>query len=294
MLNEFEKLTLNKFKIKDILPNATILLLGRRRSGKSFLARDIFYYHRDIPRGIVFSGTENANPFFGDFIPDTFIHSEYSPDLIDTVLANQGLKIRKAREQGVKDGLLESNRFFIVLDDMLADASSWKKEKTIQEIFFNGRHFNIFFILTMQYPLGIPPALRSNIDYVFIFNEPSIKNRKKIYEDYVSVIPSFDVFNNILDFCTQNHECLVVKTTGTSTDMKDQVFWYKATEHEDFKVGHPKLWEYHNSRYNSKHKNERDHEKEEIDKLRHKYANSRKLKVIVSREGDVVDGYLTD
>jgi hypothetical protein len=132
MLNEFEKLTLNKFKIKDILPNATILLLGRRRSGKSFLARDIFYYHRDIPRGIVFSGTENANPFFGDFIPDTFIHSEYSPDLIDTVLANQGLKIRKAREQGVKDGLLESNRFFIVLDDMLADASSWKKEKTIQ------------------------------------------------------------------------------------------------------------------------------------------------------------------
>jgi hypothetical protein len=76
--------------------------------------------------------------------------------------------------------------------------------------------------------------------------------------------------------------------------MKDQVFWYKATEHEDFKVGHSKIWEYHNARYNSKHKNERDHEKEEIDKLRQKYSNSRKLKVLVSREGEVVDGYLTD
>jgi hypothetical protein len=290
LLNEFEKISLKKFKIKDIVPNATILLLGRRRSGKSFLCRDIFYHHKEIPRGIIFSGTENANPFFGDFIPDTFIHSEYDSELIETVLVNQGKKVRKTRQSGLsKDGLLPSNRFFIVLDDMLADASAWKKEKTIQEIFFNGRHFNIFFILTMQYPLGIPPALRSNIDYVFIFNEPSIKNRKKIYDDYAGMIPTFDHFQNILDSCTQNFECLVIKTSGNSTDIKDQVFWYKASDHDNFKVGHPKLWKFHESKYNSKYNQERDRDKEEVDKLRHKYAKSKKLKVIVSRQGEVID-----
>jgi len=278
----------------------------------SWLVRDIFYHHRDIPSGLIFSGTEQANPFFGDFIPDSFIHSEYNPELIESVLAKQGTKVRETRSiakktlEGAKtklsnmprdalvkiskDGLTQSNRFFVVLDDMLADASSWKKEKTIQEIFFNGRHFNLFFILTMQYPLGIPPALRSNIDYVFIFNEPSIKNRKNIYEGYAGAIPTFDHFCNILDSCTQNHECLVIKTSGNSTDLKDQVFWYKASEHDEFRVGHEKLWKYHNLNYNSKYNEERDVDQEKIDELTRKYKNTRKLKVIISREGDVV-GY---
>ena len=35
MLEDFAKLSLRKFKIKNILPDATILILGRRRSGKS-------------------------------------------------------------------------------------------------------------------------------------------------------------------------------------------------------------------------------------------------------------------
>jgi hypothetical protein len=264
-----------------------------------------------VPTGLIFSGTEQANPFFGDFIPDSFIHSEYDPSLIESVLSKQGTKVRETRSLArktldgnktkltylpkdslvriSKDGLTSSNRFFIVLDDMLADASSWKKEKTIQEIFFNGRHFNLFFILTMQYPLGIPPALRSNIDYVFIFNEPSIKNRKNIYEGYAGMIPTFDYFCNILDSCTQNHECLVIKTSGNSTDLKDQVFWYKASEHEEFRVGHEKLWKYHNLNYNSKYNEERDFDQEKIDELTKKYKNTRKLKVIISREGDVVD-----
>ena len=35
----------------------------------------------------------------------------------------------------------------------------------------NGRHYKILFILTMQYALGIPPNLRTNIDYVFILRK---------------------------------------------------------------------------------------------------------------------------
>ena len=32
----------------------------------------------------------------------------------------------------------------------------------------NGRWLKVFFIITMQFPLGIQPALRTNVDYVFI------------------------------------------------------------------------------------------------------------------------------
>jgi len=256
----------------------------------SWLARDIFYHHQHIPSGVVFSGTEEASPFFGDFIPDCFIHPEYDPELIENLLVKQKKKIREAKLQGKSDtGKLPSNNIFIVLDDMLHDAQNWKKEKTIKSIFFNGRHYNILFILTMQYPLGITPELRSNIDYVFVFNEPSIKNRKKIYDDYAGMISSFDFFCNILDSCTQNHECLVIKTSSNSTDLKDQIFWYKAENHSNFYTGHPKLWKFHNSNYNIKYEeqNEKDHEK--VQKLKKKFANTKKLKVLVNKDGDIID-----
>lgn len=286
---EFEKISLKKFKVKSMVHNATILLLGRRRSGKSYLVRDIFYHHKDIPLGLVFSGTEEANPFFGGFIPDSFIHSEYDSQLVDGMLVKQSQKVKAARKNGhaKTDGLTPNNRAFIVLDDMLHDASAWKKEKTIQTIFFNGRHYNLFFILTMQYPLGIPPALRSNIDYVFVFNEPSVKNRKKIYDDYAGMVSSFDAFCNILDSCTTDHECLVIKTSGNSIDIRDQIFWYKAAVFDNFRVGHPKIWEYHDLHYNAKYDQERDVEQEEIDQLKKKYARTKKLKIIVSRQGNI-------
>lgn len=289
IVEEFEQLNLRKFKMKDIVPDATVLLIGRRRSGKSFLVRDIFYHHRDIPKGVIFSGTEEASPFFSNFIPDIFIHSEYDPALIDNVLKNQRKKIRASKDLGKSEsGKTKENNFYIVLDDLLHDANSWKKDKTIKNIFFNGRHYNLLFILTMQYPLGITPELRSNIDYVFIFNEPSVKNRKKIYEDYCSIIPSFDHFCNILDTCTQNFECLVVKTSGQSNKLKDQLFWYKAEPHTNFRVGHPKLWKYHNENYNDQYEFQNEQVDQEVQRLKEKYGKTKKLKVFVNREGDIV------
>ena len=287
---QIEKLDIGNYYGFEVDQNHRFVLDNFIVTHNSFLVRDIFYHHQKIPRGIIFSGTESANPFFGDFFPDSFIHSDYNPDLIETALAMNAKRVRSARELYPKlNGLLPNNRFCIVLDDMLADASSWKKEKTIQEIFFNGRHFNIFFILTMQYPLGIPPALRSNIDYVFIFNEPSIENRRKIYRDYGGILPTFDIFQNILDECTQDFECLVIKLSGNSSNIRDQVFWYKADYHSGFRVGHQQMWDYHFKQYNSKYTIQQDKDKVDFDKRKQKY--NKKLKVIVNKEGDVIDGY---
>lgn len=296
MNNDFERLSLKKFQIESLQPDATILLYGKRRSGKSYLARDILYHNKDIPIGLVFSGTEEANPFFGEFIPDTFIHPQYEPKLVSHLMVSQSHKVKHAKKNGhfQTNGKYKGNRTFVILDDMLADSAAWKKEKSIREIFFNGRHYNIFFILTMQYPVGIPPELRSNIDYIFIFNEPSIKNRKKLYDDYAGMIPSFDHFCNILDSCTKDHECLVIKVSGDSTVLKDQIFWYKAAKHETFRVGHPKIWQFHKNHYNSRYDKERDLEQENIDKLKKKFAKTHKLKIIVSRSGDIINEKLEE
>ena len=61
-------------------------------------------------------------------------------------------------------------RAFLILDDCLYD-NTWAKDKFMRSVFMNGRHFKLLFLLTMQYALGIPPNLRTNIDFVFILRE---------------------------------------------------------------------------------------------------------------------------
>ena len=69
---------LKKFDMKKITfkPNENqgpvIVLIGRRDTGKSFLVRDLLYYHQDIPIGTVISGTEAGNGFYGKMVPKLF------------------------------------------------------------------------------------------------------------------------------------------------------------------------------------------------------------------------------
>lgn len=289
-MTKFDRLNLSMFDMKDLMMDSTILILGRRRTGKSWLIRDLMYHNKNIPLGIVFSSTEQVSPFFKDFIPDTFIHSEYNPDLVEDFLKKQQKRIFDSNNKGKgQNGKTRSNNVFLILDDLMHSSEVWKKDKTIKNIFFNGRHFNLMFILTLQYPMGITPDLRSNIDYVFIFDQPSVKNKKKIFDDYAGIFPTFDYFCNVLDSCTQDHSCLVIKTGGGSgSNMTSNVFWYKASDREPFKVGHPKLWNYHIKNYDPSHMEHSDQIREEMDIIKKQTGATKKLKVYVSKEGEIV------
>jgi len=107
----------------------------------------------------------------------------------------------------------------------------------------NGRHWKIMLIITMQYPLGIPPNLRTNIDYVFILREPYATNRKRIWENYASMFPTLESFSSVMDQTTENYECLVINNNSKSNKLHDQIFWYKAETRPDFKLGSKEFWE---------------------------------------------------
>ena len=91
-------------------------------------------------------------------------------------------------------------------------------------LFMNGRHWKIMLVITMQYPLGIPPNLRTNIDYVFILREPYITNRKRIYDNYAGMFPTFESFCQVMDQCTENYECLVINNNAKKVIAGDVLF----------------------------------------------------------------------
>jgi hypothetical protein len=242
-------LELKRFDMKTISFKPTenkgpvIVLIGRRDTGKSFLVRDLLYYHQDIPIGTVISGTEEGNGFYGKMVPKLFIHNEYNTAIVENILKRQrGVlkQIKKEMEQ-FKRSTIDA-RTFVILDDCLYD-NTWARDKMMRLLFMNGRHWKVMLLITMQYPLGIPPTLRTNIDYVFILREPYIANRKRIYENYAGMFPTFESFCQVMDQCTENFECLVVNNNAKSNKLQDQVFWYKADAHNDFRLGSKEFWD---------------------------------------------------
>jgi len=233
--------SLRKFDMSRIPKDAVCVFIGKRRTGKSTLVKDLLFHHQDMPLGIVMSGTEESNSFYSKMVP--LVYNEFNPMVLNNFVKRQKMMMNKIQADQTA-GQTRSRydpRVMLILDDCMYD-DNWTRDSNIRYIFMNGRHIKVFFLITMQYPLGIQPALRTNVDYVFILREPYLNNRKRIYENYASAFPSFEFFCQIMDQCTQNYECLVIDNTSQSNKLEDIVFWYKAEMHGDFRIGAPEAW----------------------------------------------------
>jgi hypothetical protein len=233
-------LKLNKFDMNRIGDDSVVVLIGKRNTGKSYLTKYILYNNKSIPVGTVISGTEGANEFYSAIVPPVFIHEEYTPLILNNVLKRQKIimkKVNKGHEKNIDP------RAFLILDDCLYD-NTWQKDKNIRSCFMNGRHYKLMFILTMQFALGIPPNLRTNVDFVFILRENIWSNRKRLYDHYAGMFPTFEMFCETMDQCTENFECLVIDNTSKSNKIEDQVYWYKADKAPNFKIGAPAFWQF--------------------------------------------------
>lgn len=252
------KLEIKKFDLSKVKDDKVIVIIGRRGSGKSYLLRDIMYNHRDIPVGTVISPTESANQYFGHFIPDAFIHDEYKPSIVSNFVRRQADIVSKMNEEEHTYGRSTIDpRAFLIFDDCMYD-SSWVKDPNIRYIFMNGRHVKIFYMLSMQFPLGITPNLRANIDYVFLFKTPYYSDKKRIYEHYAGMFPTFDMFNQTFNQLTDDRGIMVIDNTSQSSRIEDTVYWYRAEDRGQFHVGLPQFWINNNPHRFSRRSDEQD------------------------------------
>ena len=159
----------------------------------------MLYYKQDLPAGTVISPTENANRFYGDIVPPIFIHDEYEPKI-----TNEFIKRQKQRKR-ITGGESDIDNRACSMDDCLYD-NDWKKDKVIK-YFMNGRHWGIMFISLLL--IGIPPNLRSNIDWVFYYVKMSIKIVKS-YMKTMGMFHNFEMFCQTMDACTKANVLLFI------------------------------------------------------------------------------------
>lgn len=231
-------LNLKFFDIDAIPVDAVILIIGRRGTGKSVIAKDILSRKTYLRRGICISPTETGNSAWGKHIPKKYISTEYDKRITENL--NNLQRTTKLRDT------VDPTRpepVFAVFDDC-AFESAFFKDKPTKFIFMNGRHFNIFSVITIQYSMDVPRNLRANADFVFVLMDNIVTNRQRLYESFFGMFPNFKVFEKTFLDCTENNECLVLDNRKATNDIEKCVFWYKAELKDNFRLGTAKDWAY--------------------------------------------------
>lgn len=236
---------------RDILPNegslnertggGRYLIIGRPGSGKSVLMKDILYYKRDfLPVISVVSQTEAFNQFYQGFIPPIFIHDTFRPDIISDFIARQEKVMKRLDYPSAFGGL--------ILDDCAADCKIMNS-KEVENLLKNGRHMNMLVIIANQYVLDMKPPVRACFDGVFILRNSITTDRKKIHDNFASIIPWED-FNRLMNEMTENYGCIFINNRSGSNNWQECVYVYTAVRRENFDTCCPAARRFSSDRIN--------------------------------------------
>lgn len=212
-----------------------------RNTGKSTLIKSLLYAKKHIfPVGIAMSGSEDSNHAYKEIMPSSFVFNEYNEDKIKDFIKRQ--KIAKQH--------LEVPWAVCLLDDCTDDPKIFNKPLQ-HGMYKRGRHWKMWYILSLQYAIDVKPVIRTNVDGIFILREPILKNRETLWKNYASIIPDFALFCAIMDQITDDYTALYIHNASKTNDWKDCVYWYKAPlTPKGWKFGCKDYWDFHNDRYN--------------------------------------------
>ena len=109
---------IRRWDISTLSPASTVLLIGKRGSGKSFLLRDIAWHMRDkIDIGVGMSPTEEASESLGSFLPQSQMYSDFNEPALERIMATQKKLWKRGRGPHVAiflDGAWPSPSFTIL------------------------------------------------------------------------------------------------------------------------------------------------------------------------------------
>lgn len=233
--------------------NPRICIIAKSNSGKSWVIREIMKKMSDIPAGVIIAPTDRLNKFYDEIFPPPFIHHEYKPEIMEKLLKRQD-KIIEKNNQRLKNGKKPlDTRVLFIMDDCMSAKKQWAEDPNFLSIMNEGRHRHINYILSMQYSLGILPEYRSQFNFIFLLAEDIRMNRKKLYEHYAGMFPSFELFESVFLQMTQNYGCMVIDNSSRSIDLKERIFYFKASTIKDFPIANNRFIEFHNKNFDPNH-----------------------------------------
>lgn len=178
------------FKEEYVKHNLVWILAGKRRTGKTYLLRQIiFNWYKKFKFFMVMSTTA-FNQFWQAYIPSQFVHEGWKPQVIQALLKRQRNLIAKVcKERGIEPDEareLPEVQMVLILDDIIADKYKVRSNKYLSELFVAGRHYGITLFITTQYVNAIASDMRGNTDIFIAFNQQQLLQKESIVDNFLS------------------------------------------------------------------------------------------------------------
>ena len=225
-------MNLVEFDFSDLPPNPSIVLAGKRRSGKNVLCKSIAfnYFRGKVKNCFVFSPTAEIAINGYDYIPFEFRYTEVDIDVID--------RIMKRQEYLIRNNPKGDYRILIFIDDIISSNDA-KQQKILDRLFISARHFQISLIVSYQYiKKDFSPVQRDNVDVIFVFQQSNFDNKDALNKQYLSVNEDKKQGMELINKYAVDYQTLVILNTANSSNYEDFCFYYTADIIEKkFKLG---------------------------------------------------------
>lgn len=217
---------------KYLQKGGTTVLIGKRRSGKSTTILNIMMHMQNMFEfGFIFCGSASTREQYSRHVPHDFISDTMSLDLINKLM----------NFQDRRRSLRTIRPIFIIIDDFAFNRSVLRSS-TMYKLFANGRHYQIFFVLGMQYSLSIGPDARGNIDTLILHRDVTIQNQQKLYDNYNISFKNFEEFRGVLLDVTRQHRVLVFQKDLECVDDFPVFHWKGKHPIPPFKISPHLQW----------------------------------------------------
>lgn len=207
--------------------NCKILIVGKRGSGKTTIIKELLKHFKKQYPCIVSTNVSDIRDEYNDIIPKKFIYNDENK-IIEKIINRQIFAISKK---------IRNPRLCVAFDCTISKQN--QKNAQFLEIMYNGRHYYLNAIFTVQTSREFSPDVRANMDYIFLLGDDDEKNVRSMYDTYGKIFPTFDMFHQVFKQLTQNFGVMVIcnwkdeiyleQSKNEMLEIKQKVFHFKAS-----------------------------------------------------------------
>jgi len=196
----------------------SVVVVGKRGSGKSVLVENLMYFKRHAASWLVLCPTLTSIRRYKELVGDGFVHTSMTEAELSGIYNTQTAAVQEVdvKYAHLPDEERPYPELVMVLDDQAYNKKLINSE-LMRQLVMNGRHSKITVILTLQYVMDLQPAIRSNADMIFSLAENSATNREKLYNAFFSCFDTPAQFDAVFKLATADYGALMINTSRIST-----------------------------------------------------------------------------
>jgi hypothetical protein len=201
--------------------NLKILIIAKDTTKKQMLIKKISQVFSAVssptlPYITTIAPADKYTNFYNNIDLSMNVHYEYKDEIVLNLLERQSYLINNH---------VNEIKTLLIIDDCVHSTKKFFNGQEINSLFFEGKNYQLSWILTIQFPIGIPPEYRMNFDCIFILDDMSYQDKRNIYHHYAGMFPNFADFDKIFNKTISNGKYLLINKFVKSSDINKNVFY---------------------------------------------------------------------